>query len=179
MIGENSCVMLVKIALLALATCQFHGAAAFVLSTSTTSRAAFVPTRIFRRREQVLRHRQRCDSSRVILSEARRVQTNVDPTLAPALLSHDASAALLQEKGAQLLELSIFPHRPLGCTVEESLAALEQSSSSAHNYVFVSKVVPGGNAEHAGLQTGDVLVGLSGLFDGEIMDVAHVGVEKM
>jgi len=184
MIGENICVMLVKIVLLALAlaTCQFHGAAAFVLSTSTTSRAAFEPTRTFQQR-QLLRHRQRCDTSRVILAEARRLQTNVDPTFAPVQLSHDAATALLQEKGAQLLELSIFPHRPLGCTVEESLAALEESvsssSSSAHNYVFVSKIVPGGNAEQAGLQTGDVLVGLSGLFDGEIMDVTHVGVEKI
>lgn len=114
------------------------------------------------------------------------MQTNVDPTVASASqLAHDPAAALLQETGAQLLELSIFPHRPLGCTVEESLAALGESSTSsaasaaAHNYVFVSKIVSGGNAEQAGLQTGDVVVGLSGLFDGEIINVSHVGVEKI
>lgn len=67
-----------------------------------------------------------------------------------------------QLKGAQYLELEVFPHKPLGCTAEESLAD--------GDYVFVSTVKPGGNAELAGMETGDVIVGVTGLF-GEFEEV--------
>jgi len=65
-------------------------------------------------------------------------------------------------------------HKPLGCSVEESLADEEDGA----NYVFVSEVVAGGNAQKAGLKTGDVIVRLSGTFD-EVVNVAGLGIEKI
>lgn len=72
--------------------------------------------------------------------------------------------------GSKMIDLSIFPHRPLGCTIEESLAG--------EGYVFVAKVVSGGCAERAGLREGDVIVGLSNVF-GEVTDALSEGVEKV
>lgn len=70
---------------------------------------------------------------------------------------------------AQELDLSILPHRPLGCTVEESLAS---------RHVFVTKVNEGGNAAKAGLLVGDVIVGMTDLF-GNVIDVTEFGVDQM
>ena len=53
--------------------------------------------------------------------------------------------------------VSLLPHRPLGCTIEESLPD--------GDYVFVSKVTPGGLAEQVGLQVGDVVVACSDYLD--------------
>ncbi|KAL7555765.1 hypothetical protein ACA910_008142 [Epithemia clementina (nom. ined.)] len=57
---------------------------------------------------------------------------------------------------AEYMTLSLLPHRPLGCTVEESLPDGQ--------HVFISKVTPDGNAAKAGLQVGDVIVGCSDFF---------------
>jgi len=54
-------------------------------------------------------------------------------------------------------------HRPLGCTIEESLAPNDP-------YVFVSHLQEGGFAAQAGLAVGDVIVGVTGLF-GELEHV--------
>ena len=62
-------------------------------------------------------------------------------------------------------------HRPLGLTIEETLAPTEE-------YVFVSKIVEGGFAEKAGIQVGDVIVAVTGLFD-EVTPVLEAGVDKM
>jgi hypothetical protein len=89
--------------------------------------------------------------------------------------------------GAEMLRLSIFPHAPLGCVVEESLATYEKKegagSSTATSapppaYVFVSSVKPGGYADQAGLKVGDVIVECSDLF-GTLMDATHLGVERV
>jgi C-terminal processing protease CtpA/Prc len=72
---------------------------------------------------------------------------------------------------AEFLTFELADHRPLGCTVEETLFEDE-------NYVFISKVVPGGFAEQAGIQTGDVLFAITGLFR-RATPVLEVGVDKM
>jgi C-terminal processing protease CtpA/Prc len=72
---------------------------------------------------------------------------------------------------AQFYTFEMPQHRPLGCTVEESMDALE-------NYVFVSKVIPGGFADHAGIQLGDVIVAVTGLFE-DMTTVLESGVEKL
>ena len=92
---------------------------------------------------------------------------------------------------AELVTLDIRKHRPLGCTVEESLAKVEEgenenddldnndnSISNRFPPVFVSKVTEDGYAEQAGIKVGDVVVAVTGLF-GDLEVVAGLGVDKM
>jgi hypothetical protein len=72
---------------------------------------------------------------------------------------------------AEFLTFELADHRPMGCTVEESLFPDD-------DYVFVSKVVPGGFAEQAGIQVGDVLFAITGLFEVSTL-VLEAGVDKM
>jgi hypothetical protein len=72
---------------------------------------------------------------------------------------------------AQFYTFEMAEHRPLGCTVEESMDTLE-------NYVFVSKVIPGGFADRAGIRLGDVIVEVTGLF-GDMTPVLESGVDKL
>lgn len=77
-------------------------------------------------------------------------------------------------EGSETLLLTLNDgHRPMGCTIEESLAD--------GKYVFVSSVTPGGFADEAGLKHGDVITGLSDVFseDQGIKDVTFAGIEKM
>ena len=71
---------------------------------------------------------------------------------------------------AEIKEVVLLPHRPLGLTVEESLAD--------SNNVLVTRIVEGGYADEAGIKVGDVLVGMTGLF-GELTPVIGLGVDKM
>ena len=73
---------------------------------------------------------------------------------------------------AEILELTMLEHRPLGCTVEESLGKLYGK------VVFCTKVTPGGFAEQAGVQPGDVFVGVSGMF-GDLEDVTEAGIDRV
>jgi predicted metalloprotease with PDZ domain len=73
---------------------------------------------------------------------------------------------------AQFYNFDMPEHRPLGCTIEETLDPTEE-------YVFVSKVVPGGFADQAGIQIGDVVVAVTGLFGDVTTIVLESGVEKM
>eukprot|EP00978_Attheya_sp_CCMP212_P005435 scaffold12193_cov51-Attheya_sp.AAC.1 len=59
---------------------------------------------------------------------------------------------------------------------EESVAIDQQFPNA--KFVFVSKIVDGGNAEKAGLQPGDVIVGISGTFD-DVVPVAGLGLEQV
>lgn len=68
-------------------------------------------------------------------------------------------------------EYILSPHRPLGCTVEESLANSQM--------VFISKIVDGGYADQAGIQVGDVLLGVTSLFGNDVSSVIGLGVEKV
>jgi PDZ domain len=87
-------------------------------------------------------------------------------------------------QGSDLVQLSIWPHAPLGCVVEECLAAYEDYSAAAVDddhrpvYVFVSAVKSGGYADRAGLRVGDVLVECTDLF-GQLTDATRLGVEKV
>lgn len=76
---------------------------------------------------------------------------------------------------AEIIDFTLPEHKPLGCTVEESLDPEEADGSSQ---VFVSSVVPGGFAELAGIQEGDVIVGVTGTF-GALANVAGTGLEKI
>jgi len=73
-----------------------------------------------------------------------------------------------------LHEFELKDHKPLGCSVEESLA----HEPDGARYVFVAEINKGGNADKAGLRAGDVIVQLSGTFD-EVVDVAGLGIEKI
>jgi hypothetical protein len=108
-------------------------------------------------------------------------QLSVDPK------SRAGTANPLQ--GSDLVQLSIWPHAPLGCVVEESLATYDDddddddkdaSSALPHPplYVFVSALKAGGHAERAGLRVGDVLVECTDLF-GQLTDATRLGVEKV
>lgn len=74
-----------------------------------------------------------------------------------------------------VLAFELAEHKPLGCTAEESLVADEENGGCHH--VFISKVTRGGNADGAGLEEGDVIVGVSGSFD-EVVVVAGLGLER-
>ncbi|GAX16245.1 hypothetical protein FisN_3Hh273 [Fistulifera solaris] len=85
-------------------------------------------------------------------------------------------------KSADFLEVVLSEHKPLGCTVEESLASavieVGDNTQMKLDYVFLSAVKPGGNAEMAGLLVGDVVVGVTGIF-GELENVAGLGIDKV
>jgi C-terminal processing protease CtpA/Prc len=74
-------------------------------------------------------------------------------------------------EGGEILTFEMVDHRPLGCTIEESL-------DKNDDYVFISRITPDGNADKAGLKVGDVVVGVTGLFGG-LTIVMDSGVEKM
>jgi len=74
-----------------------------------------------------------------------------------------------------LQQFTLNEHKPLGCSVEESLAVETDENAK---YVFVSEVKKGGNAAKAGLKEGDVIVQLSGTFD-ELVDVTGLGIDRI
>lgn len=80
----------------------------------------------------------------------------------------------LENGDATIHEFELMEHKPLGCTVEESAVVEDDGSRS----VFISKVTEGGNAEKGGLAVGDVIIGISGIFD-EVEDVAGAGIERI
>lgn len=78
---------------------------------------------------------------------------------------------------AFLVPYELQEHKPLGCTVEETVV-------EDCNYVFVSKLVPGGLAAQAGLQVGDVLIATNAILGGgeskdDLTIVVKSGVEQM
>jgi len=74
-----------------------------------------------------------------------------------------SSSSLLDQDGVTFHTLVLPEHRPLGCTVEESLGT--------ETAVFCTSLQPSGNAAAAGLQVGDVIVGITGLF-GTVEDIS-------
>jgi predicted metalloprotease with PDZ domain len=71
---------------------------------------------------------------------------------------------------ADFQDFKLLPHRPLGMRIEESLADSK--------YVFVTRVEEGGLASQAGIQVGDVLVGVTGLF-GDMTCSIGLDVDRM
>ena len=76
----------------------------------------------------------------------------------------------------ELLTFHLKEYKPLGLTAEESLA--QKDVSGTYHHVFVSKVIPDGNADKVGIQVGDVIVGISGLF-GSTECVVGESLEKV
>lgn len=76
-------------------------------------------------------------------------------------------------QGADIVELTMKDHRPLGCTVEESLG------KGYENVVFCSKVKEGGFAAQLGIVPGDVFIGVSGMFGDDLEDVTRAGIERV
>lgn len=74
----------------------------------------------------------------------------------------------------EILTMTLTEHKPLGCTVEESM-----DTDNDPSIVFISKIVDGGNAEKVGLQVGDVLIGVTDTFGKIMTPVWLSGVEKM
>jgi len=78
------------------------------------------------------------------------------------------------------LELNVIlpVHKPLGCTVEESL-----TTGADEDALLITRVVSGGNADKNGLTVGDVIFGVSGAYD-EIVkvgakDSVDGGIDKL
>lgn len=92
-------------------------------------------------------------------------EEEIESTIAPADVVKDVFPL------ASSIDLDLTQHKPLGCTVEETM-------DSASDHVFVTKVVPGGFAEQGGIQVGDVLVAMSGIF-GDTTVVLDLGIDRM
>lgn len=71
----------------------------------------------------------------------------------------------------ETLTIEMAEHVPLGCTVDESL-------HEDDDFIFISKLTINGHAEEAGLQVGDVIVGVTGLF-GELVSTIDTDIEKL
>jgi C-terminal processing protease CtpA/Prc len=99
-------------------------------------------------------------------------------------------------KNVEYLSLTLKQHKPLGCTVEESLSSVaatttdqkksnkqKKKKTESLHYVFVTKVVEGGNADHAGILPGDVIIGVTATFGGgptgAVENVAGLGMNKV
>eukprot|EP00535_Pseudo-nitzschia_heimii_P002226 CAMPEP_0197186764 /NCGR_PEP_ID=MMETSP1423-20130617/14562_1 /TAXON_ID=476441 /ORGANISM="Pseudo-nitzschia heimii, Strain UNC1101" /LENGTH=330 /DNA_ID=CAMNT_0042638165 /DNA_START=122 /DNA_END=1114 /DNA_ORIENTATION=+ len=72
---------------------------------------------------------------------------------------------------AQIITTVLPQHVPLGCTVEESL-------HEDDDCIFISKLTKEGNAEGAGLEVGDVIVAVTGVF-GKLECTIDADVEKI
>jgi len=73
-----------------------------------------------------------------------------------------------------LLTFNLSEHKPLGCTAEESLV----TANDGETHAFISKVTEGGNADMAGIEVGDVIVGVSGSFD-DVVEVIGSGLNRV
>jgi C-terminal processing protease CtpA/Prc len=98
-------------------------------------------------------------------------------------------------KNVEYLSLTLKQHKPLGCTVEESLSSVaatttdqkksnkQKKKTESLHYVFVTKVVEGGNACQAGILPGDVIIGVTATFGGgptgAVENVAGLGMNKV
>jgi len=79
-------------------------------------------------------------------------------------------------KSNLLYTITIPDHKPsLGCTAEESLYIGE---TNGEIFVFISKIVAGGAAANAGLEVGDLIVGVSGTFE-DMVDVFGQGLDRV
>lgn len=97
-----------------------------------------------------------------------------------SVLTNDTNGPALSKKlhetneQHRIMVFVLHEHKPLGCTAEESLAP----EPDMRTPVFVSKVVEGGNAEKAGIAVGDVILGITGVFD-EMEDVTYSNLDRV
>lgn len=87
------------------------------------------------------------------------------------------SHAMLNFPDSIILEIGLEDHKPLGCTAEECLDVLEIENGAKH--VFISKIVEGGNAEKAGIELGDLIIGVSSMFGDSLENVNGVGLDRV
>lgn len=74
--------------------------------------------------------------------------------------------------GTHTLDINFKEHKPMGCTVDESLL------DDGRQPILVTKVTSGGNAEKAGLQVGDVVVAMTGIF-GEVENILGADLDHV
>jgi hypothetical protein len=119
-------------------------------------------------------------SRSILKAKPDEAEQDVAPLFAP---SDDNQQS--QMEGRAVLDVTLSGHKPLGCTAEESLAPYTFDSNGEESLikekafpVFIQKVLDGGNADQAGLQVGDVIVGVTGVFD-QLQDVSYAGLDKV
>ena len=107
------------------------------------------------------------------------VSTAIDSKVAEGILTNFNKYHADEEityTESYLLRFEMDKFKPLGCTAEESLNV----SSDGSKHVFISKVTEGGNAEKAGLKTGDVIVAVSGSFEANnVTPVVGASLERV
>lgn len=84
------------------------------------------------------------------------------------------TALFEDQEGVTMHTFTLKEHRPLGCTVEESLS----SDDPGAHAVFVAHVKEGGHAATAGMEAGDVIVAATGIF-GDLEAVQGLGIDKV
>lgn len=74
-----------------------------------------------------------------------------------------------------IIDVELAQHKPLGCTIEESLAIDDDKA------VFISRITNDSNADKAGLKIGDVILKVSGVFTPDILEdvSAKVGLSRI
>ena len=87
------------------------------------------------------------------------------------------SQVMLNFPDSTILDIELEDHKPLGCTAEECLDVLESENGAKH--VFISKIVEGGNAEKAGIELGDLIIGVSSIFGDTLENVNGVGLDRV
>lgn len=87
----------------------------------------------------------------------------------------DTNITEKKETNEEFIDITLTQHKPLGCTIEETLAVEDQ------NAVFVSRIIKGSNADKAGLKVGDVIQKVSGVFESnKLEDVSCiVGISRI
>lgn len=107
--------------------------------------------------------------TRLATSAANETAVGGEPFAANKVYSSWSEDSSLE--GSEIVHISLNSHKPLGCTVEESLGLGE--------HVFISKIVEGGKAQNAGLLVGDVLVGVTSATGDDLSDVMGLGIDKV
>jgi hypothetical protein len=116
----------------------------------------------------------------VITTAKDRLESLLQPEQRPLNDKNDATATTFKQQPAAaavaaavlLVNVTLTKHRPLGCIVEESVAL----TNTLPHLVFVASVSPNGHAAKAGIQVGDVIVAMSGLF-GQVESVLGQGID--
>jgi hypothetical protein len=80
---------------------------------------------------------------------------------------------------SETMDFILQEHKPLGCTIEESLVPASDNERSEYLPVFISKLVSGGNGEMVGLKVGDVITGVSAVFGDVVQDTSTLGLYKL
>ena len=93
------------------------------------------------------------------------------------------SFPMFELEGIEILKFELSEHKPLGCTAEESLSDSKEFTpddmEDPLSPVFISGIVDDGNAMRAGLEMGDVILAISGIFQDSVEDVHCLGLDRV